>query len=181
MPSFSRPLNALYGLAKTGDWTKVLAALVGECELAVACSRYVRPSSRWTFLHQAAFWGHEDAARALIRLGASATILSKDRKTPAHIAEERGHRQLSRLLRSAADVAHSGWEAPSDPTLLPSSCAWSEGARRTAARGLRVGYAGSVVTIPIKATYYVDSLGRVLIGWHGTYDPPSGMDGESMV
>lgn len=173
--------HALYGMAKAGHWTKLLAALAGERELAAACSRYVRPASKWTFLHQAAYFGHEDAARALIRLGASTTSRSKDRKTPADVAAERGHLELSRLLTAAATVAHSGWEAPADPTLLPSSCAWSEGTRRKAIRELRVGYSGSIVTIPPRATYYVDAFERILIGFHGTYDPPSGMDGESMV
>jgi uncharacterized protein len=174
-------IDALYGLAKAGNWTRVLAALAGEPELASACSRYIRPSSRWTFLHQAAYFGHEDAARALIRLGASTTSHSKDRKTPADVAEQRGHKELSRLLQSAALAANSSWEAPSDATLLPSSCAWSESVRRTAVREMRVAYAGSIVAIPPRATYYVDSFERILIGWHGTYDPPSGMDGEPMI
>lgn len=29
--------------------------------------------------------------------------------------------------------------------------------------------------------YFVDSMNRVLVGWHGTYDSPSGMDGELML
>lgn len=35
--------------------------------------------------------------------------------------------------------------------------------------------------IPKDARYYVDALERPLIGWHGTFDPPSGMDGESLL
>jgi hypothetical protein len=177
----SELITELYAYAKTGNWTKVLAARAGERELAASCSRYVKPSSGWTFLHQAAYFGHEDAARALVRLGASTTRRSKDRETPADVAERQGHKQLARLLRTAARTADSSWEAPADPTLLPSSCAWSEGTERTAVRELRVAYAGGVVAIPPKATYYVDSFGRVLIGWHGTYDPPRGMDGEPMI
>jgi len=182
MPNESSELiERLYGLAKAGNWTKLLAALVGERELAVACSCYVRTSSRWTFLHQAAYYGHEDAARALIRLGASTTSQSRDRETPAKIAEQRGHEELSRLLHSAALTARSSWEAPTDPSLLPSSCAWSESVKRTAVREMRVAYAGGVVAIPSRSTHYVDSFERILIGWHGTYDPPSGMDGEPMI
>ena len=177
----SELIDGLYGLAKAGNWTRVLAALAGERELAMSCSRYKRPSSGWTFLHQAAYFGQEDAARALIRLGASTTSHSKDQETPADVAERRGHKDLSRLLQTAAGTADSSWEAPSDPTLLPSSCAWSENVARTAVRELRVAYAGGVVAIPPRATYYVDSFERILIGWHGTYDPPSGMDGEPMV
>lgn len=177
----SELIDKLYGLAKAGNWTRVLATLAGERELAVNCSRYTRPSSGWTFLHQAAYFGHEDAARALIRLGASTTSQSKDRETPADVAERQGHKEFSRLLQTAALTANSSWEAPSDPTLLPSSCAWSESIERTAVREMRVAYAGSVVAIPPRATYYVDSFERILIGWHGTYDPPSGMDGEPMI
>jgi uncharacterized protein len=46
---------------------------------------------------------------------------------------------------------------------------------------MRVAYAGTVVVIPPRARYYADSLERILIGWHGTYDLPRGMDGEPMV
>ncbi|MFT3914883.1 MAG: hypothetical protein QM704_12450 [Anaeromyxobacteraceae bacterium] len=174
-------IRGLYELAKAGNWSRVLAALAGERELAASCSRYRRASSGWTFLHQAAYSGHEDAARAFIRLGASATARAKDGETPEAVAERQGHRDLSRLLRNAAQTADSSWEAPADPALLPSSCAWEGSARRTAARELRVAYAGAVIVIPPGARYHVDSFERVLVGWHGTYDPPSGMDGESMI
>src|SRR5512146_1696386 len=119
MPNESPELiDKLYGLAKAGNWTRVVATLAGERELAVNCSRYKRPSSGWTFLHQAAYFGHEDAARALIRLGASTTSESKDRETPASVAERRGYKDLSHLLHAAARTADSSWEAPLDLTLL---------------------------------------------------------------
>lgn len=131
-------VEKLYALAKAGNWTKVLAALAGERELAVSCNRHRRPSSGWTFLHQAAYFGQEDAARALIRLGGSTTSESKDRETPANVAERRGYKDLSRLLHAAACTADSSWEAPADPTLLPASCAWSEGVERRTFREMRV-------------------------------------------
>jgi hypothetical protein len=46
---------------------------------------------------------------------------------------------------------------------------------------MAVAYGGAVISIPKGAVYYADSFGRVLIGWHGTYSPPRGMDGEPMV
>jgi hypothetical protein len=40
---------------------------------------------------------------------------------------------------------------------------------------------GGVVKIPSGARYFADSFERVLVGWHGSYDPPVGMDCELMV
>lgn len=65
--------------------------------------------------------------------------------------------------------------------MLPSSSLWEDAEEREAAELRRVAYGGGVVTIPVGARYYVDSFERTLVGWHGTYDPPCGMDGESMV
>lgn len=174
-------IERLYGLAKAGDWMAVLASVVGEPELAAACSRYTSPSSGWTFLHQVAYVGQEAVARALIRLGASTTSQTHERETPADVANKRGHEELSRLLRSAGRSANGLWAAPSEPDQLPSSCAWSESVERRASRELGVAYGGGLVTIPRGARYFVDSFERTLVGWHGTYDPPGGMDGESML
>ena len=30
-------------------------------------------------------------------------------------------------------------------------------------------------------TYYVDKAGAVLVGWHGTYDPPCDMGGYAVI
>ncbi len=40
---------------------------------------------------------------------------------------------------------------------------------------MRLVYGGVVITIPAGSRYHVDSFERVLIGFHGTYDPPSDM------
>lgn len=42
-------------------------------------------------------------------------------------------------------------------------------------------YAGGVVRIRPGDTYYVDKAGAVLVGWHGTYDPPCDMEGYAMI
>jgi hypothetical protein len=174
-------IEELYGLAKAGDWAAVLSSLVAEPELAAACSRYTNPSSGWTLLHEAAHAGQEAVVRALIRLGASTASQTHAHETPADIAERSGHERMVRLLQSAARGAGGPWAPTSDARHLPSSCAWSDAEERRATRDLCVAYAGALVTIPRAARYFVDSFERVLIGWHGTYDPPCGMGGESML
>lgn len=73
------------------------------------------------------------------------------------------------------------FKAPKDSVLLPSSHQWSEATERLSSEAMRVAYGGGVVEISAGARYFVDSLERVLVGWHGTYDPPCGMDGEPMI
>lgn len=76
-------------------------ALAGERELAAACSRYVKPSSKWTFLHQAAYAGNEAAVRGLVRLGSRLAVKSKDNETAREIASKRGHTALASLIADA--------------------------------------------------------------------------------
>lgn len=174
-------VERLYALAKAGKWEDVWLALAGERELASACGRYTKPSSGWSFLHQAAHAGHEGSVRALIRLGAPIALKSKKGETAADVARQRGHGELARLMERAAGRAGDLWDAPREPDLLPSSSEWAEATERRAWRELRVSYGGAVIVVPAGARHYVDSFDRVLVGWHGTYDPPSGMDGESMI
>lgn len=172
-------VERLYAKAKSGRWEDVWLALAGERELAAACSRYVKPSSGWTFLHQAAYAGNEAAVRGLVRLGAPLGARSKENETARDVATKRGHAVVAALMGEAERGAGALWAPSPDAELLPSSCAWGEGAERRAWRELRVGYGGACVVIPAGARYFVDSYERVLVGWHGTYDPPGGMDGES--
>jgi hypothetical protein len=179
MNELQRIIDELYDEAKRGRWERVLQAW-GTVDLARQCSRYHKAHSDWTFLHQAAYWGHEVACRELIRAGAPLAALSRERQTAADVAAERKHVALVSLLRRASESAQSVWEPPNDANLLPSSSLWGDGQERRASEVLRVAYAGGVVTIPVGARYFVDSFERTLIGWHGTYDPPCGMDGEPM-
>ncbi len=180
-PVLLEQVERLYAKAKAGRWDDVWLALAGERELAGACSRYVKPSSRWTFLHQAAHAGNEGAVRGLVRLGAALAAQSTDGETARDVAVKRGHVALATLIADAERGADSLWAPSSDATLLPSSSAWEEGRERRAWRELCVGYGGGRITIPAGARYYVDAFERVLVGWHGTYDPPGGMDGASML
>lgn len=93
----------------------------------------------------------------------------------------REHENLSSLIQAAARSADGLWEPSLDPALLPSSRAWDEGVERRTSLEMRVAYGGGVVVIPLGARYFVDSFERTLVGWHGTYDPPGGMDAEDML
>ncbi len=179
-PAIRERVEQLYAWAKRGQWPEVWRALAGERELAAACVVYASVTSGWTFLHQAAYAGDEPGVRTLVRLGASVAAISKAGETPWHVAVERGHDTLAEVLAAAERGTGMLWEAPSRPDALPSSCAWDEAREHCAWRELRVAYGGSVVVIPAGSRYYIDSFGRALIGWHGTYDPPSGMDGEPL-
>jgi hypothetical protein len=68
-----------------------------------------------------------------------------------------------------------------DSTLMASSCTWSEGKKTVATCDFQVGYGGGGVEVEKGSNIWLDSYGRVLVGWHGTHSPPRGMDGESMV
>lgn len=174
-------ISHLYGRAKAGRWDEVLSEMAKDLGRARRCSRYVRPSSGWTFLHQAAYFGHELAVRALIGLGASLLASSKESETPLAVAQRRGHAKLARTLQAAASTGDDLWEPSPVPDILPSSSAFGEAEKRRALLELRVAYGGAVIVIPPGSRYFVDSFERVLVGWHGTFDPPGGMDAESMV
>ncbi|WP_153306309.1 hypothetical protein [Desulfatiglans anilini] len=64
-----KTIEGLYKDAKHGNWEQVLSDWRRDPQLAQQCSRYQKPSSGWTFLHQAAYFGHEAACLELIRLG----------------------------------------------------------------------------------------------------------------
>ncbi len=180
MNEHERAIHELYELAKAGALDQVLQTW-RSVGLARVCSRYQKESSGWTFLHQAAYWGHEAACRELIRAGASLRAPSREGQTSEDVAAERQHASLAAVLRRAGQTGDSLWKAPTDMTLLPSSSLWEDAEERQSLEVRRVAYGGGVVTIPPGARYYVDSFERTLVGWHGTYDPPCGMDGESML
>jgi hypothetical protein len=170
-----------YEHAKRGDWDRVLSEWREVPLLARRCSRYQREPSGWTFLHQAAYFGNEAACRELIRLGASVGQLSLKGKTAEDISREKGHLAVASVLRRALLDRESLWKTAVDPDLRPSSNLWHEAVECQASEALLILYAGGIFKIPNGARHFVDSFGRILIGWHGTYDPPCGMDGESMI
>jgi uncharacterized protein len=174
-------VGQLYGLAKSGHWDRLLSEWADSAVLASRCSRYTKPGSSWTFLHQAAYFGNEQACRILISRGASVVALTSDARSPADVAEQKRHHALAALLRNASAGIDPLWLPPVDPDVLPSCNRWNEATETMAHAVMFVAYAGGLVRIPRGTRYFVDSLGRVLVGWHGTFNPPLGMDGQSMV
>jgi hypothetical protein len=132
-------------------------------------------------LHQAARSGQETACRELIRLGANIGALTYENESSESIAKKHGHVRLEYALQRASMDREQLWFPARDPKLLPSSCLWAEAEERKATKAMRVAYGAAIIKIPAGSRYFVDSFERTLIGWHGTYDPPSDMGCGSMV
>lgn len=181
MSALQNLIDHAYERARNGNWDEVLSDWTALPQLARRCSHYQKASSGWTFLHQAAYFGNEAACRVLIRSGAPLGTSNAEGQTAADVALEKGHAALAALLGRALQTGDSLWTSPDDPDLLPSSKLWSEATALRAQDALLVAYAGGVVRIAKGARYFADSFGRTLVGWHGTYDPPCGMDGEPLV
>lgn len=173
-------LAALYEGAKRGKWRHLVGLFDELPRLAARAARYQKPSSGWTFLHQAAHFGLEPAARALIRAGADLERKTRAGESAIDVAKARGHAELALLLRAAWETGHKLWRPVADPAVRPGSAAWKQATKRIAATELRAGYAGKAVRIPKGATYYEDDFGRILVGWHGSYSPPRDMGAWSL-
>lgn len=169
-----KSVDRLYHQGKAGAWDQVLAAIVADPRLAERAAVHARPSSGWTLLHQAAFWGREDACRALIKRGASPSTACAAGSRPYQAARRRGHEEIAAWLEDLADEADAA-------AALPCSHKFCEAARRRAASAMCVAYGGGLVRIPAGARYYADASGHVLVGFHGSYDPPLDMDGRAVV
>lgn len=174
-------VEGLYAQAKRGSWVTLLEAWWNDPELASVCAHHSRSTSGWTFLHQAAYFGNEAACRVLIQAGASLFNVTRDGQTPEQVARDRGHRHVEEVLDHASRGLGSSWAAPSEAGVLPSSCFWSEAQPRKATSDLVVAYGGGLAHVGAGRTYYVDSFGRVLVGWHGTTTPPMDMGGHPLV
>ncbi|WP_321387758.1 hypothetical protein [uncultured Enterococcus sp.] len=84
---------------------------------------------------------------------------------------------------SGKDEALTGlWTPPANGSgLRAASNKWDEAIERVVIESFKVAYGGGIVTIDKGSTYYEDVKGRVLIGWHGTYNPPRDMAGYSAI
>ncbi len=181
MKKTHQSVEQAYALAKQGRWDQVLSLWQSSPVFTGGCSRYQNPFSGWTFLHQAARFGHQTVCRELVRLGSPIGTLNYDDESAADVAKVHGHLLLAKSLRQACLDNDSSWAPPRRPDLLPSSRFWEEAQERRASGPMRVAYCGGVVEIPGGARYFADSFERPLIGFHGTYDPPSDMGCGSMI
>jgi len=172
MNEFLWLVEQAYEEAKQGKWHKLLHDWNMAPALGNRCSRYVNPGSRWTFLHQAAYFGHEEGCRDLIRRGAAIDARAHDGRTPADVANQKGHGRLAVLLEQACIRDKTLWGPPADPEALPSSNQWQDARPAIATADMFVVYGEKVIRIPQASRHFVDAFGRVLIGWHGSYDPP---------
>ena len=88
-------IEKAYQTAKSGEWGRLLSEWENSAVLAKRCSRYSKPGSSWSFLHQAAYFGNERACRVLIGLGASTEAQTHESLTPAEVAAQKGHHEVA--------------------------------------------------------------------------------------
>merc|ERR1711920_426235 len=75
----------LYHHSKWRRFREISSAIDGQPHKAQAMVKYVKPTSGWTMLHQAAFWGAQDVAIDLLRLGADPDRKSKTGKSATDV------------------------------------------------------------------------------------------------
>ena len=181
MSELDRLVSKSYEQAKRGDWDQLFSDWNEIPLLALRCSRYIRQSSGWSFLHQAAYFGHKNACRYLIKMGSPIALLSNDKKSASDVARSKEFFDLADWLDRAIERDDSLWSPPQEMGLHPSSCLWLDANESLAVNDIFVSYANELVKIPKGSRYYVDDYERILVGWHGTFNPPCGMDGESLI
>ena len=98
-------IDETYSLAKQGQWTRVLAAWDSSPVLLRRCSRYIHPGSGWSFLHQAAYFGQQQACYQLVGAGAAIAITDKQSRDPATVAAQHSHPTLAEY--GCAEIAGS--------------------------------------------------------------------------
>jgi hypothetical protein len=162
-----------YRMAKSGQWEHLLKLWLDSPLLANRCSRYSHPKSRWTFLHQAAYFGHQDGCCALIAKGALVDALTREHRSPLEVAEQRGHSGIAALLRDASLGQSSLWEPSPDPDILPSSNRWKSSKKIVASVDLFTMFDGRIIRIAKGDEYYEDYYKRVLINSSGGFVPES--------
>mmetsp|Transcript_680 Transcript_680/g.1081 ORF Transcript_680/g.1081 Transcript_680/m.1081 type:complete len:122 (-) Transcript_680:183-548(-) len=96
------------------------------------------------------------------------------------IQESDGNEWLALSFEQRPPPLDCLWKPPTQEEIAngirPSSSNWGQWEIRRASCDFRVKYGGGFVSVRGGDLFYVDKHGRVLIGWHGTYSPPLGMD-----
>ena len=168
--------DRIYEIGKNGHWKELIAYFAKNPLIAGKAVRYVKESSGWTLLHQAARWGSEEGVAVCLQFGADLELKANNSKTPIQVAAENGHEELAAKMKDA--ITGKLWKPVLDSTLRAASSKWSEHIERVAVEDFNVGYGGGEVNIRTGDKYYTDSWGRVLVGWGGSTFPPANMDGD---
>ena len=173
-------VEEVYEAGKNGNWPAVIEVLGARDTLAAESARYGKPSSGWTLLHQAAWWGNKDAIRAVVGAGAVLDATNKDGKTAGEVAKDE---ETKEVLQSAAyeDDGCYVWNAElagrTSPVLFPPATSFGSSPSQVESKnGFAVAYGGGVANVMAGTSYYADEFDRPLVGWHGTI-PPCDMDG----
>ena len=67
--------------------------------------------------------------------------------------------------------------SPEESHLLAASHLWGQAQKRSISEELKIKYGGGIaVARPDKGDIWIDRCARVLVGWHGTTQPPRGME-----
>jgi uncharacterized protein len=136
MPASANPMNPLYEAVRSGDRAGAQTIVDADPSLAIFAAAIQGDTARiedllagnrslisaispdgWTPLHLAAFFGHLDAARALLNKGASPSARSTNpmNNLPLHAAAAGRHTQIAKLLLDQGAPVdarqHGGWTA----------------------------------------------------------------------
>ena len=175
-------IETVYAAAKTGRWREVLDQVHADSLFARYFVRYIRPSSGFTALHHAVNSDNMEAVQEMIKHGASISLKSLDGK-------KLEFNFMVAFLERALTHGSEYWAPSTEASFVASSCAWHEAKESTATEDMLVMYSGELLHVhgcdlPLIRRgdrYYMDDCGRVLIGWHGSHDPPRRYDGESLL
>ena len=186
---YQKQIEAVYAEAKTGRWRQALEAVRADSLFARYFARYIRPSSGFTPLHHAVNSDNMEAVMEMIKHGAVIDRKSLDNVTPIDLARKLGFDFMVTFLEHALIHGSEYWCPSVEPSFVTSSCAWGEAKEAVATEDMQVMYSGELVHIhgcdlPFirkGERYYHDDCGRVLIGWHGSHDPPRRYDGENLL
>lgn len=166
--------------AEDRGWDEALERVRADSSFGRALAHARHPKTKWRAIHYAAKFGQLELTKELIRHGAH-PVLPVSGKRPVDLAKEGGHSSVVGVLYDVQANSSANWSPPEDSSLWPSSCWWESGRKTTSKEPKRIAYAGGIVELAAGETRFEDTYGRTLIGWHGTYNPPCGMDGDSVI